>query len=1057
VTDLREQLQASLGSAYSLDQELGGGGMSRVFAATETALGRKVVVKVLAPELALDVNTERFRREIQLAAQLQQANIVPLLTAGEISGLPYYTMPLVDGRSLRSRLGQGGTLPITEAVSVLRDVAKALSYAHEHGVVHRDIKPDNVLLSGGTAVVTDFGVAKALSAAKRDGAETGGALTAVGSSLGTPAYMAPEQVAADPSTDQRADIYAFGVMAYELLSGHPPFHGRSPQKLLAAQMSEMPEPIASVRADTPPALAELVTKCLQKDPAARPQSAADLVHVLDAVTSGAGLPVMPEILLGGKRRLGRALLLYALSFVAVAIVARAAIVAIGLPDWVFPGALIVMGLGLPVILFTAFVHRGAYKAITQEALTPGGSPTGASTWTKIAVRASPWVSWRRTAMGGVIALTTFAVLVLGWMILRALGIGPAGSLIAAGKINEREPLLLTDFASPSSDTSLGAVVTEAIRTDLAESRAVTVVQPARVKSVLSRMEVPGSPKLDLPLAREVAARDGIRAIVDGDVASLGPTYVLSARLVTADSGTVLAAVRATADGPKELVKAVDQLSRKLRERLGESLRSVHSTPPLEQVTTASLAALRAYTDGKYALEYEGDVTRGIDRLQEAVTIDTAFAMAYRKLASAYNQVGDVTKTAEAAERAFAHRDRLSSVERNITIGSYYYWGPAFDARKSLAAFDAASSEDPTETISLDNAFDMALYLNDIGRAAEYSRREFALDSESWNVQIGMLMVLADRHDTTGMRAIPRAAERAGEGSQEPMIKAFIAWHAGQFDSVATILSAANAKYPSRRSVQSYANYTLSLLAQLRGQLREADRRSKEAATADSSLGLAAGSLDADLESIGRQIWYLDRKEQGSRMLDSALQRHPLTSIPPFDRPYTTVAQLYAMAGRPDRARATMAANDSVLSGRNLVMLDWNRRMALGEIAIAERHFDAAITQFGGANETFCHICTLPRLARAYDLAGNADSSIAIYERYLRSSRFVPDGIRSDAWYLAGIHKRLGELYDARHDPQRAAEHYARFVELWKDADPELQPKVAQVKQRLAHLKDLERK
>jgi serine/threonine-protein kinase len=202
--------------------------MSRVFIARETSLDRKVVVKVLPPELAQGVSVERFKREIQLAAQLQHAHIVPVHAAGETDGLPYYTMPLVDGHSLRSRLAKGGPLPITEAISVLRDVAKALAYAHEHGVAHRDIKPDNVLLSGGAAVVTDFGVAKALSMAKHT--VPGGTLTEVGTSLGTPAYMAPEQAAADPRTDHRADIYAFGVVGYEILAGQPPFHGRTPQK-----------------------------------------------------------------------------------------------------------------------------------------------------------------------------------------------------------------------------------------------------------------------------------------------------------------------------------------------------------------------------------------------------------------------------------------------------------------------------------------------------------------------------------------------------------------------------------------------------------------------------------------------------------------------------------------------------------------------------------------------------------------------------------------------------------------------------------------------------------
>ena len=199
--DLRTQLESTLGATYTFERELGGGGMSRVFTAEETRLRRKVVVKVLSPELAAGVSADRFEREIQTVASLQQANIVPVLTVGETGGLPYYTMPFVEGESLRAHLARRGALPISEVVGIARDVAKALQYAHDRGIVHRDIKPDNVLLSGGTAVVTDFGIAKAISAAR---AVSGATLTDIGTSIGTPAYMAPEQALGDPTVDQRA-------------------------------------------------------------------------------------------------------------------------------------------------------------------------------------------------------------------------------------------------------------------------------------------------------------------------------------------------------------------------------------------------------------------------------------------------------------------------------------------------------------------------------------------------------------------------------------------------------------------------------------------------------------------------------------------------------------------------------------------------------------------------------------------------------------------------------------------------------------------------------------
>jgi len=274
--------------------------MSRVFVATESALDRQVVLKVLPPELAHAVSVERFRQEIRLAAKLQHPHIVPLLAAGDAgTGLLYYSMPFVEGESLRVRLTRSGELTLKDAIRILRDVASALAYAHERGLVHRDIKPDNVMLSGGEALVTDFGVAKALSASA-SGGDSG--LTSLGVALGTPTYMAPEQGAADPNTDHRADLYAWGCLAYECLTGQPPFAGRTPAALLAAHATQTPEPIAARRATLPPALADLVMRCLQKRPADRPQSANELLQGLEGILtpSGGTAPTMATVPTGPR-------------------------------------------------------------------------------------------------------------------------------------------------------------------------------------------------------------------------------------------------------------------------------------------------------------------------------------------------------------------------------------------------------------------------------------------------------------------------------------------------------------------------------------------------------------------------------------------------------------------------------------------------------------------------------------------------------------------------------------------------------------------------------------
>ncbi|MFN2564455.1 MAG: serine/threonine-protein kinase [Gemmatimonadaceae bacterium] len=278
-----EQLVEALGSNYTLDRELTGGGMSRVFVATEHTLNRAVVVKVLRPELAADVNRDRFRREIMLAAQLQHPLIVPVLSAGQHRELLWYTMPFIVGESLREEIRRGPPASARNAIRVLHDVLDALAYAHERGVVHRDIKPGNILRHGNHSLVTDFGVAKALSAAL----PSSGA-TSAGIAIGTPAYMAPEQLAADPNANHRMDIYAVGLLVYELLTGTQAFAESSPQATMAAQLTRMPRDLALARPDVPPQLSALVMRMLAKSPDDRPQTATAALDELDAIVTPTG-------------------------------------------------------------------------------------------------------------------------------------------------------------------------------------------------------------------------------------------------------------------------------------------------------------------------------------------------------------------------------------------------------------------------------------------------------------------------------------------------------------------------------------------------------------------------------------------------------------------------------------------------------------------------------------------------------------------------------------------------------------------------------------------------
>jgi eukaryotic-like serine/threonine-protein kinase len=282
VSDIAARLTKALAGRYVVERELGHGGMATVHLARDVKHGRTVAIKVLRPELAQAVGSERFLREINIAAQLQSPHILPLLESGEADGLLYYVMPYVEGDSLRTRLVKQGALPPSEAMRLLRDVVDALAHAHRHQVVHRDIKPDNVMIADRHAVVMDFGVAKAMSDAKG----TSG-LTSIGISLGTPAYMAPEQAAADPFIDHRADIYSIGVLGYEMLAGTPPFVG-TPQAVLMAQIANPPTPLLQLKPEVPPAIAQIVMKCLEKDPANRYLTADGLLQAIESLTTPAG-------------------------------------------------------------------------------------------------------------------------------------------------------------------------------------------------------------------------------------------------------------------------------------------------------------------------------------------------------------------------------------------------------------------------------------------------------------------------------------------------------------------------------------------------------------------------------------------------------------------------------------------------------------------------------------------------------------------------------------------------------------------------------------------------
>jgi eukaryotic-like serine/threonine-protein kinase len=1044
--DIAAKIAAALADRYRLERELGQGGMATVYLAEDLKHRRKVAVKVLRPELAQSIGGTRFLREIEIAAQLTHPHILPLHDSGEAGGFLYYVMPFVDGEPLRARLAREGALPPADAARYLREVADALAYAHAHGVVHRDIKPENVMLSGRHALVMDFGVAKAVSEAADQG------LTTVGMTLGTPAYMAPEQAVADPKIDHRADLYALGVMGYEMLAGRTPFDGMSPQQVLAAHVTRIPPPLAERAPSCPPVLAALVMRCLEKRADDRPQHAADLVPLLEGATTPSGGTAPAVVAISGATEAairrghpGRVAALFLIGAIIVLGLARFLVLRLGLPDWVFWGAGLLLAIGLPIMVVTGMRERHRAIARTtaaQEAVRETG--------------VTQWLTWRKALLGGVLAFSGLAAVAAVYTAMRVLGIGPVGTLVASGALEQRERLILADFDNHSADSTLGASLTEAFRVDLSQSPTVRLVDGSEVGDELRRMRRAPDSALSSAVAREVAERSGVKAVVTGQIDPVGRGYVLSATLASAGDGRVLAAVRETADDATGLLKAIDRLSGKLRERIGESLVTIRANLPLEKVTTNSLAALRKYTEGTRLIDL-GRPEAAIPVLNEAIALDTGFAMAYRKLAVAIGNsstsptAGAPSGEVEAAAKAFARRDRLPDVERGLAT-AYYYGVVEGDPAKEAAAYRSLLAFDPDNDIALNN---LALVMNEEGHYAEaesLATRALRVGTASQyffqllNAQVAQGRLEPARSTVTrAQEALPPDAPIRLQ------FRVLLSLAQGDRQSGEQLALQLRREQQSSLEWQARTSGTLAAITEAQGRLAETARHRRDQMAENEARGLPADYIRAAAHLAALELGYRNQPAKALGVLDEALARHPLDSLDPRDRPYVDVAAIYAQAGRVEQARRLLRECEAKVPATTRRQVDDAGR-AYGRVAEAEGRMREAADAYRDWNQRdgFCRTCGLFELASLYDRQGQQDSAQAVYQRLIDTPTAVGH-LAADRYALAPSYKRLGELYEAKGDRKKAADYYNRFVELWKNADPELQAGVKEVRGRLARL------
>jgi eukaryotic-like serine/threonine-protein kinase len=1014
MSDLRLQLRDALPD-LSVEREIEGGGMSRVFVATDPH-DRRIVIKVLAPELSVGLARERFQREVRVAARLQHPHVVPLLASGEVAGLPFFTMPFVEGESLRQRLTRERELPVDQVIALLSDVADALAYAHERGVVHRDIKPENLLLTGGHAQVADFGIAKAIRTATDPG---GGGLTSTGVALGTPGYMAPEQGAGDPLSDHRVDIYAFGVVAYEMLAGDPPFGHRSPVALMAAHAMERPPDVTSRRSAVPAGLSALVMRCLAKVPADRPQSAQELRDALEAVRSSVAREQAGRNSPAGTGSMGLATRLLALVS-GVALLTLGLQRVVGIPDWALPAALII---AMVIAPGAGWLHqRQLLRAAHGEHLPSGERRTRA---------------WRRVVHVAAVALGLLVVVSGGYLISRTTGIGPAGTLLSTGRMLATDRVVVTDLDAGASDSLTARALSEALRTELSETGLVEVVTRTELDQTLARMELPVNQWIDAALGRQVALRARAKAVLSGGMTAVGSGFLVTLRLASVQ-GEELVAVTERASTADDLISAVGRATRELRNRIGESLRTLQSARPLEDVTTRSMRALELFTQAQDLSRRlrvdQNDQT--IALLEQAVQVDSTFAMAHRRLGIALRNVGRYTEALRSLRLAERHSDRASDVERltaAATLAEVLHDYPTSTAHAEQVLRLQPGNEWVYSELNRN--------YNMLGRTAEaesvaalFSRRF----GRTFSTASSLLYQGRSGEAIERSRALLTRAEEADDtvearARRTDVVRAFAA--AGGFDSAASVF----ADKPPSQAYHTYANLALGRL------LRTWQIAGTNPGVPGSTVPFRWRAIAAAAIIGGTPERYLAQARAAvtdSAWLDGAVS----------DRDVEPIMSL-AIAGDPSQAGRLLQEIEAAAPADVRIARRHQFALARGVVALAAGRPTEAITALRSAERdalhgftAYCKVCAFPWMSRAYEAMGATDSAIAVAERFLDS----PDAFRqwADAQWRAPTLEWLGRRYMERGDTAKAVRALMAFIEQWKGADPELQPRVADARRKL---------
>lgn len=921
-----EELRSALSGRYAIERELGHGAMATVFLARDVKLRRLVALKVLRPEVASTLGPDRFVREIDIAAHLTHPHILPLHDSGSAAGFLYYVMPFIEGETLRERLNRETLLPVGEAVQIAAQVADALAYAHERGIVHRDVKPENILLAGGHAMVADFGIAHAVSEAGGD------TLTATGVTVGTPAYMSPEQ-AGGGRVDGRSDQYALGCVVYEMLSGAPPFTDPGTLGVLARHLQEPPRSLRLLRPTLPTRVVRAVEVALAKAPADRFGTAAEFRAALTGSRP--------------RRRLR----------------------------------------------FPRLVHH-------------------------------PW-RWM-----GVAAAVGVAAVALVW----SRGNG-------AGRFRERDWILVADFDGPSDDPGLGEAVRELATAELNQSRYISTLPRQQLNNALRSAGKGATAHVTPEIARELAYRSSVRAVLVGSVSRLGRTsYSVVLQVLDAETGSDIVSV-AGAAADSNIVTSVQRLARAVRERLGERRDAIQANLPLNQAATPSFEAYRLYVDG-VKLQETGDGVGSNRVLREALALDTGFASAWHVIG--WNYLND--RMLDSARVAFAEAlkrpDRLG-VPRRYRVEADAAYAIRYDLPAAVRACDLYLQHFSRSYSVLNNR---GLYLLALGRyedaLQDFERAVAVHPLGPRQAQIQLLNEVATLI-TLGRVSDARSAARDLTGPFATYVRMMLATATDDWDDADTVATAAAGAPSSPNWLRVQAVATGAAASAARGAL----------AVADHQLAQAAQGAPPDVARwYGRaRLLLAEAAERRTPPLPPAAARD--TSAPGLITYGLWAVQAGDTGGArrrllrvrklPDAERARLGFGPELLEAR----LDgrgghWRDVVRLiGPAAVRGEHDSALLDRVSSLSLRWT-------VAEAYAQLGKTDSAVAILELLMRPTRMPGNGFALRGFVLPFAHRRSARLDERLGATGDARRHWGIVVATLTRPDPELEPMVKEARHAL---------